>query len=341
MATDNLEYPIGLGAQVADGKHWMMINSYESVNALEHAKGKPKSSIALYIPPNALKTTIGANFEGLAGGVVPATLGGEKDTDLLGTVGDLTQKLFTKADVAKNFMAAGAGLAVNNHMALVYRGPGEFRTHDFVFQFFPKDKDESLVIQKILTDLKNGMTPRLSGALGGNNTRLTAPFFKSPRQYKIKFMHGAIERDYLYEIQTSVLTSMTVNHDPQGIVGFHKDGAPVQTTLSLNFKEIEYLLSGDSAASAEATVKTASSVTSTAIQSDYRLKDNITLLQEEGFGIPNIYSFNYKWDSETIWIGVMAQELLDTGYSDAVGMDTEGLYWVDYSRLGFPMIGLK
>ena len=75
--------------------------------------------------------------------------------------------------------------------------------------------------------------------------------------------------------------------------------------------------------------------------SDYRLKDNITLLQEEGFGIPNIYSFNYKWDSETTWIGVMAQELLDTGYSDAVGMDTEGLYWVDYSRLGFPMIGFK
>jgi hypothetical protein len=40
---------------------------------------------------------------------------------------------------------------------------------------------------------------------------------------------------------------MTVNHDPQGIVGFHEDGAPVQTTLSLNFKEIEYLLSDDSA----------------------------------------------------------------------------------------------
>ena len=52
---------------------------------------------------------------------------------------------------------------------------------------------------------------------------------------------------YLFKIGTSVLTSMTINHDPQGIVGFHPDGAPIQTTLSLNFKEIEYLLSGDSA----------------------------------------------------------------------------------------------
>ena len=339
MATNLLSYPLGIGKEVASGKHYMMIESYESINAL--GTGPQISSIALYIPPNALKTSIGANFEGMAGGVLPATLGREEKTDILGTVGDLTQKLFTKADVTKNFMAAGAGLAVNNHMALVYRGPGEFRTHDFVFQFFPKDKNESLVIQKILTDLKNGMTPRLSGGLGGNNQRLTAPFFKSPRQYDIEFHGGGEFSDYLFKIGTSVLTSMTVNHDPQGIVGFHEDGAPVQTTLSLNFKEIEYLLSGDSAASAEATVKTASSVTSTAIQSDYRLKDNITLLQEEGFGIPNIYSFNYKWDSEVTWIGVMAQELLDTGYSDAVGIDSEGFYNVDYSRLGFPMIGFK
>ena len=71
------------------------------------------------------------------------------------------------------------------------------------------------------------------------------------------------------------------------------------------------------------------------------MKDNISLLQEEGFGIPNIYSFNYKWDTKITWIGVMAQELLDTGYSDAVGIDSEGFYNVDYSKLGFPMIGVR
>ena len=244
-STDLLEYPIGLGAQAASGKHYMMIESYESINAL--GTGPQISSIALYIPPNALKTTIGANFEGLAGGIVSATVGGEKEMSVFGTIGDLAQKVLTKANVSKDFMAAGAGLAVNNHMALVYRGPGEFRTHDFVFQFFPKDKDESLVIQKIITDLKNGMTPRLSGSLGGDNERLTAPFFKSPRQYKIQFFKGGASNTYLFKIGTSVLTSMTVNHDPQGIVGFHEDGAPVQTTLSLNFKEIEYLLSDDKA----------------------------------------------------------------------------------------------
>ena len=260
----NLEYPIGLGAKVATGQHYMMINSYESINALEHAKGKEISSIALYIPPNALKTTITANFEGLAGGVVSATMGGDKETNILGTVGDLAQKLFAKADISKNFMAAGAGLAVNNHMALVYRGPSEFRTHDFIFQLFPKDKKESDTIKRIINDLQNGMTPRLSGSMKGNADRLTAPFFKSPRQYKISFhmQSKTGNNDYLIKIGKSVLISMTVNHDPQGIVGFHKDGAPVQTTMSLNFKEIEYVISGDSTESMEATMETGSEAVS-------------------------------------------------------------------------------
>ena len=275
MATDNLEYPIGLGAEAASGQHWMMIDSYESKNALE-VEGTKKSSIALYIPPNALKTTIGANFEGLAGGVGSAKIGGVligggefSLSKMAGSTGDMAQKLFAKTETSKNFFAAGAGLAVNNHMALVYRGPQEFRTHDFVFQFFPKDGAEASTIKRIINDLKNGMTPRLSTLGGGDNQRLTAPFFKSPRQYKIFFKMGGDDNDNLFKIGTSVLTSMSVNHDPQGIVGFHEDGAPVQTTLSLNFKEIEYLLSDDSAEGINKTIaagKTHTNVTSTAIK---------------------------------------------------------------------------
>ena len=248
----NLEYPPGLGKEVAGGQHYMMIDSYESRTALE-TMGTRKSSIALYIPPNALKTTISANFEGLAGGVVKAKMGGVligggefSLSKMAGSTGDMAQKLFAKTETSKNFMAAGAGLAVNNHMALVYRGPQEFRTHDFVFQFFPKDGAEASTIKRIINDLKNGMTPRLSGVMKGDKQRLTAPFFKSPRQYKIFFMKGGASNNHLFKIGTSILKSMTVNHDPQGIVGFHPDGAPVQTTLSLNFQEIEYLISGDS-----------------------------------------------------------------------------------------------
>jgi hypothetical protein len=75
--------------------------------------------------------------------------------------------------------------------------------------------------------------------------------------------------------------------------------------------------------------------------SDIRLKDNIKLLEEGKDGDPNIYSFNYKWDSDTTWSGVMAQELLNTRHADAVKMSSEGYYKVDYHKLGIPMTQLS
>ena len=75
--------------------------------------------------------------------------------------------------------------------------------------------------------------------------------------------------------------------------------------------------------------------------SDIRLKDNIQLLEKGKDGDPNIYSFNYKWDSDTTWSGVMAQELLDTKHADAVITNPKGYYMVDYGKLGIPMTQLS
>ena len=84
-----------------------------------------------------------------------------------------------------------------------------------------------------------------------------------------------------------------------------------------------------------------SSASGSPVPSDYRLKDNISLLQEGTSTTPNIYLFRYKWDSENYFIGVMAQELLDTGYKNAVHKDSNGYYSVNYSRLGFPMMKIS
>ena len=370
---------MGLGESLQNHHHYMMVESFESKTALH--KGKKISSIALYIPPNSLTTTLSANYEGLAGGATKALTGSRLGGSFIQNIGDtlaasftgmadISGKLISKAPIGKVMMAAGAGMAVNNHMALVYRGPGEVRTHSFNFSFFPKDPPEAEMVNKIINDFKNGMSPTLVSVLGNDAPRLTAPYFKSPRQYEITFLSAGKKEPnrHLFQIKKSVIQSMTINHDPQGVVGFHNDGAPVQATIQLQFKELEHVISADSpseeaqkfaaavsAADQATEVAIAKAANEEAIQaniatgtggpsggaSDYRLKDNISLLQEEGFGIPNIYSFNYKWDTKTTWIGVMAQELLDTGYSDAVGIDSEGFYNVDYSKLGFPMIGVR
>ena len=75
----------------------------------------------------------------------------------------------------------------------------------------------------------------------------------------------------------------------------------------------------------------------TKLLSDIRLKENIELLEEGKDGNPNIYSFNYKFQPNHRWSGVMAQELLGTKHSDSVKTNSDGYYMVDYHKLGIQM----
>ena len=268
---DLLSYPASLGKDVAQGQHYMLIDSYESINAVEReGNGKQKSSIALYIPPNSLSSTLGQSYEGLKGGATMGAgaqalgiTGGRGSSEQLSSfVKQAATGLLSKPQKIADLQTATAGLARNNHLALVYRGPSEFRTHTFNFSFWPKSKTEADTVKLIINDFQAGSTPRMAG-IGKDVTKLMSPYFKSPRQWEIKFCKGGTSgasdaavinggiNDYLFKIQTSVITTMTVNHDPDSVVGFHSDGAPVHTTLAITFQEISYFLSSDLLSPAE------------------------------------------------------------------------------------------
>ena len=276
-----LTFPPGLGSKVAAGQHYLMIDSYKSLNAI-NTGDKKESSIALYIPPNSMKTGFSAEYSGQEGAALKAAaftgakgaasaganaflgqgslqagvgnLAGMMADSLTGSLGSIASGggSFLQGAAAKLADKAGfgaaAGIAVNNHMALVYKCPSEFRTHDFMFSFWPKDPSEAEIVARILNDFKQGMLPRVGGGQI-NSRRLSAPFFHAPRHWKLKFCMGGVmassENPYLFEIKTSVIKSMQVNHDPEGIVSFHPDGSPVHTTLSLSFQEIELVTSAD------------------------------------------------------------------------------------------------
>ena len=252
----NYNYPSDLGTRVRGGQHYMLIESFESRNAVDTGT-TVKSSIALYIPANALKTGFTQNYEGLEGGALKASTGAGLENllsdgkvsmqgILSGVVGSAQQAGAKLINNRAGFLSAGFGLATNSHTALVYRGPGEFRTHDFTFNFFPKNAQDSNTVKNIIKEFQRGMLPQLAGTQI-NSRRLSSPFFKSPRHFRIKFFKGGgAKNDFLFDIKTSVITSMNVNHDPNSIVSFHGDGSPVQSQLSLTFKEIEYVVSDES-----------------------------------------------------------------------------------------------
>jgi hypothetical protein len=64
--------------------------------------------------------------------------------------------------------------------------------------------------------------------------------------------------------------------------------------------------------------------------SDERLKENVNKVGEID-GV-NVYTFNYVWDKTQQEFGVMAHELLNTKYADAVSIHESGYYMVDYSK---------
>jgi hypothetical protein len=69
--------------------------------------------------------------------------------------------------------------------------------------------------------------------------------------------------------------------------------------------------------------------------SDVRMKEDIKFLSNE-YGL-NVYSFKYIKDKSKEYVGVMAQELLNTKYSHAVRIDADGYYSVDYDLLPVKM----
>ena len=264
-------YPESIGNDVKQGQHYVLFSSYESKSAVA-ASTIVKSSIALYIPPNSLSTTIQQNYQELEGGATRAVLGGGSETPgLLSAAANIftgqgikdiqaiIQGQSAKVKQFADFRAAASGLATNNKVALTYRGPQGFRDHSFTFQFFPKSATEAEEVRKIIKDFQNGSTPRrVESAIGGED-KLVTPYFASPRQWTIKFIASkpgggpqaqqqgmqAGENPYLPKIQRSVISSFMINHDPDSVISFHRDGSPVHSTLTLTFKEIVHVTSDD------------------------------------------------------------------------------------------------
>ena len=254
------DFPPNLGFEASAGQHYMIINSYESKNAVASVTtGAPGtmtstqlSSIGLYIPAGSLTTSYTGNYEGKDGAGSAARAGGSFTGDASVTTkiskmaAALSQTFSAKVTAAADttgFISA-QGLSPNSHMALVYKGPNTFRQHTFAFKFFPKNSAESTTVRTIIEEFRFGTLPRMSG---GNGT-ITDPFFKSPRHHTINFYKGGngvsgrpgqTQNSKLFTIGKSVITNMTVNYDPQSVVSFHPDGSPVAIDMTLTFQEIE------------------------------------------------------------------------------------------------------
>jgi hypothetical protein len=126
-------------------------------------------------------------------------------------------------------MSVTQGAIFNPNIELAYDGP-RHRGFGFSFNFIPKSAADSAAINQIIKEFKTWSAPEaISGGM-----------YKIPHVWNISYTGKAA--GYMNKFMPAACVSVDVM-DNAGIAYYasHTDGAPVQTTLSLQFMEVDVI----------------------------------------------------------------------------------------------------
>ena len=284
-ANPSLQYPDGLGK--GEYPHFITFTARRAytttspANSTSGNRGTPRGSVALYMPPDALKTSysqsygdvdMGAsigiamtdkNLEAAGAGLMSGDVGGA--LDVVSGIG-INQVLdaATKeiADKFKSVVTSSAGGAVeqaierasgrvmNPHKAVIYQGPGGFRTFSYSFSMVARNRSEARTINDIVLFFKEHMHPGVGGGGGINATSshtLTYPDEFSIR-YTVNENLSPADQSYrsLFRIKNCFLESFSTDYTTSSLPVFMEDdGQPQTTTISIGFKETQLLTKED------------------------------------------------------------------------------------------------
>jgi hypothetical protein len=190
-------------------------------NFFSERKGTPVGYISLYMPEN-FSLSSGASYDdsttlASAAGAVPL-LGRvvSKFTDVVNN--DATRVILNKA-----------GYVFNPQKQMLFQGI-DFRTFDMSFTFTPYSAREAEDVKQIIKMFRKWAAPAASTAFAGM-------FWVPPAYFNIDFRFQGKTNPNLPRLQKCVVESIDVNYAPNGWTT-HTDGAPVQSTVTITFKEI-------------------------------------------------------------------------------------------------------
>ena len=139
-------------------------------------------------------------------------------------------------EALQSVLLKGQGYAINPQLQMIYRGMG-FRSFQLMFLFSPKSHQEADQINSIIHTFKYHHAPTLqAGAADSTQSMFLVP----PSIFNIRFYLGSDENIYVPRYGDCVLQSIDVNYTPNGWASY-EDGFPVQTQLTLQFKETEVI----------------------------------------------------------------------------------------------------
>jgi len=274
-ASDNFVYPKNTNPGLP---HYITFIAKRSYTSTTSTRGQQNGSVVLYMPPDALKTTytqsIGDVDMGTAIQIAESSQSiSQMQSDLdkvtgtvasteVATKGGLNVAMDTaKAasaqllatafgqTAAKQAVEKATGKILNPHKAVVYQGPGGFRTFSYTFVLVPKSADEAKEIWKIVRFFKKRMHPGTGTGAGINDILSTTLTY--PDEFEIQYyvnnslVDGKDETKPLFKIHKCFMESFATDYTTSSLVSFLDDGNPLTTTISMSFKETQLLTKKD------------------------------------------------------------------------------------------------
>tara|TARA_R110002072_G_scaffold294993_1_gene465631 strand:+ start:40 stop:1275 length:1236 start_codon:yes stop_codon:yes gene_type:complete len=130
------------------------------------------------------------------------------------------------------------GVIFADRMELAFKGIGK-RDFSFDFKMMPRSQAEADEIRDIIYAFKFNMMPEYVGTTKGNQMKI-------PNTFDIQYMYQNAENNYLNKISTCFLKDMTVTYGGDRYKTFDQSSTdagapPIETTIKLNFLEIEMI----------------------------------------------------------------------------------------------------
>ena len=214
------------------------------------------TAIAMYMPTD-IKVSYGAEYTDTPIGqftdaVVDVVQGGMSPEELKSSIANETGEIgeygirqglkglgevpgFGGALEAKEMME---GVIFADRMELAFKGVGK-RQFSYEFKMMPRSQAEADQIQEIIYAFKFNMMPEFVGDTKGRK-------LKVPNTFDIQYMYQNAENSYLNKVSTCFLEKMDVSYGGDRYKTFDASSTnagapPVETTISLNFLEIELI----------------------------------------------------------------------------------------------------
>ncbi len=129
---------------------------------------------------------------------------------------------------------ATTGRTINPQLEMIYNSPA-LREFTMDFRLVPRNSIEAAQIRNVLAQLKYFSSPQIPKETSGR-------YFIPPAQFELEFYDADNNQNiFLFKTKKCVLEDISIDYTGNGSFNTFYDGSPVETRLSLRFRETVFI----------------------------------------------------------------------------------------------------